>query len=186
MFGQDLEQFVKSFLSEGVAAVAAKTIAAPLEAVKLRAQLSSPPAPTSVLQMVCDMYQQEGLGVFFAGNIWNSARVFPDQCLSFVYKDSIKTGMQHVFGEDCKTLGRIMAGVVSKGISCLLLFPLEKWRTEELCKQTNSGGGGGGGGSGGGSLSILNTLNNTYSGFGMSLLGIAAYRVAYFSLTHGM
>ena len=68
------------FLLAAVPASVAKTVTAPLEAVKLRAQLSDPsgsssPAAPGILEMVNAMYQEEGLGVLFAGNTWSCSRI---------------------------------------------------------------------------------------------------------------
>ena len=169
---QFMEYFLRDFLPAAVPSSVSKTIAAPLEAVKLRAQLSDPSGSSSILEMVNVMYQEEGLGVFFAGNCVNCARYFPMQMTNFLFKDLIKRLVEKSLGEGY--LSKILAGTLAGTLSTLMVYPLDNWRTQALSKSECSSG------------MESSSLFDVYSGFGMSVLGIGLYRFSYFAVHDGM
>eukprot|EP00461_Guttulinopsis_vulgaris_P008626 UN08679 len=94
----DKLSFAENFILSGTAAIVSKTIAAPIERVKLLVQnqgemlktgrLDKP--YTGVVDCTVRTMKAEGIGSFWRGNMANVVRYFPTQALNFAFKDSIK------------------------------------------------------------------------------------------------
>lgn len=90
--------FGENFLLSGVAAVTSKTVAAPIERVKLMVQnqdemLKSGRLKTpykGVIDCSKRIVAEEGIIPFWRGNLANCLRYFPTQALNFAFKDKIK------------------------------------------------------------------------------------------------
>merc|ERR1712119_103359 len=90
--------FFENFMLAGVAAGVSKTVAAPIERVKLLVQnqdemikqgrLDKPYA--GVLDCTKRVLATEGVVPFWRGNLANVLRYFPTQALNFAFKDTIK------------------------------------------------------------------------------------------------
>jgi len=90
--------FFENFMLSGVAAGVSKTIAAPIERVKLLVQnqdemikqgrLSEP--YKGVVDCTMRTLKTEGVVPFWRGNLANVLRYFPTQALNFAFKDTIK------------------------------------------------------------------------------------------------
>merc|ERR1712134_184584 len=90
--------FFENFMLAGVAAGVSKTVAAPIERVKLLVQnqdemikqgrLDKP--YTGVLDCTRRVLATEGVYPFWRGNLANVLRYFPTQALNFAFKDTIK------------------------------------------------------------------------------------------------
>merc|ERR1712034_284590 len=90
--------FFESFMLSGVAAGVSKTVAAPIERVKLLVQnqdemikqgrLDKP--YNGVIDCTTRVLRTEGVYPFWRGNLANVLRYFPTQALNFAFKDSIK------------------------------------------------------------------------------------------------
>merc|ERR1711963_1240257 len=90
--------FFENFMLAGVAAGVSKTVAAPIERVKLLVQnqdemikqgrLDKP--YTGVLDCTKRVLATEGIVPFWRGNLANVLRYFPTQALNFAFKDTIK------------------------------------------------------------------------------------------------
>merc|ERR1712061_531910 len=90
--------FFENFMLSGVAAAVSKTVAAPIERVKLLVQnqdemikqgrLDKP--YTGVLDCTKRVLATEGIVPFWRGNLANVLRYFPTQALNFAFKDTIK------------------------------------------------------------------------------------------------
>merc|ERR1711988_743393 len=90
--------FAENFMLSGVAAGVSKTMAAPIERVKLLVQnqdemikqgrLSEP--YKGVVDCTMRTLKTEGIVPFWRGNLANVLRYFPTQALNFAFKDKIK------------------------------------------------------------------------------------------------
>merc|ERR1711988_1372252 len=90
--------FAENFMLSGVAAGFSKTMAAPIERVKLLVQnqdemikqgrLSEP--YKGVVDCTMRTLKTEGIVPFWRGNLANVLRYFPTQALNFAFKDKIK------------------------------------------------------------------------------------------------
>merc|ERR1719397_1407286 len=90
--------FLESPMLAGVAAGVSKTVAAPIERVKLLVQnqdemIKQGPLDkpyNGVLDCTKRVLATEGIVPFWRGNLANVLRYFPTQALNFAFKDSIK------------------------------------------------------------------------------------------------
>merc|ERR1712135_226776 len=90
--------FAENFMLSGVAAAVSKTVAAPIERVKLLVQnqgemlkqgtLTEP--YKGVLDCTARTMKSEGLVSFWRGNMANVIRYFPTQALNFAFRDTVK------------------------------------------------------------------------------------------------
>lgn len=94
----DASTFVIEFLMGGVSAAVSKTLAAPIELVKLRLQnmdamlksgaLETP--YTGIVDCTSRVAKEEGVKALWKGNGTNVLRYFPTQALNFAFKDYFK------------------------------------------------------------------------------------------------
>ena len=83
------------FLVSGTAAVISKTLASPIEVIKIRLQLQAPLIQKKLIEKpykgIVDcfrrLYQEEGVKAYYKGNLVNVIRYFPTQALNFAFKD---------------------------------------------------------------------------------------------------
>merc|ERR1711935_995986 len=90
--------FFENFMLAGVAAGVSKTVAAPIERIKLLVQnqaemikqgrLDRPYA--GIVDCTKRTMESEGALAFWRGNLANVLRYFPTQALNFAFKDTIK------------------------------------------------------------------------------------------------
>merc|ERR1712232_931317 len=126
------------------------------------------------------IYQEQGLGAFWRGNLTNIVRYFPTQAFNLAFKDTIKkafpkydpkTEFVQFFGANLVSGGLAAAGSLS------IVYPLDYARTRlasdvgsgkktfsglgDCIKKTMAGPGG---------------FLALYTGFGVSVVGIVGYR----------
>jgi len=186
--------FFENFMLAGVAAGVSKTVAAPIERVKLLVQnqdemikqgrLDKP--YTGVLDCTKRVMATEGIAPFWRGNLANVLRYFPTQALNFAFKDTIKamfktpkTAPNYVkFGSN------IASGGAAGTMSLLFVYSLDYART----RLANDAKGKGGERQFNGLVDVyVKTLKSDgiqglYRGFAISAVGIFIYRGMYFGL----
>jgi solute carrier family 25 (mitochondrial adenine nucleotide translocator), member 4/5/6/31 len=94
----DASTFVIEFFMGGVSAAISKTLAAPIELVKLRLQnmdamLKSGALETpygGIVDCTTRVAKEEGVKALWKGNFTNVLRYFPTQALNFAFKDYFK------------------------------------------------------------------------------------------------
>jgi len=175
----------------GVSAAVSKTLVAPIERVKLLLQVQDANKNIAVENRyngIGDCFKrvvaEQGAGALWRGNLANVVRYFPTQALNFACKDFYKK----VFCPyDAKTqpgmffIGNMASGGAAGATSLSVVYPLDFARTrlaadvgsgkerefsglvDCLKKSVQKGGVGG-----------------LYNGFGISVVGIIAYRASYF------
>ncbi|KAL5748998.1 hypothetical protein ACOSP7_026035 [Xanthoceras sorbifolium] len=191
------ERFSADFVMGGVAAVMAKSAAAPIERVKLllqnqgemikRGQLKRP--YMGIGDCFKRVLREEGLLSFWRGNQANVIRYFPTQAFNFAFKGYFK----NLFGRSKEKDGYIkwFAGNVASGSAAgattsLFFYHLDYARTrlgtdarEGTVKGQRQFKG------------LLDVYSKTlssdgiaglYRGFGVSIVGITLYRGMYFGL----
>lgn len=184
--------FALDFMLGGVSAAISKTATAPIERVKLLLQtqaankkLEGDKAYKGIVDVLVRVPREEGVGALWRGNLANVIRYFPTQALNFAFKDTYKT----IFCPyNPKTefwkffFGNLASGGAAGATSLLFVYPLDFARTRLAAdvgrgpaeRQFN------------GLLDCLNKIRATdgtkglYQGFGVSVLGIIAYRACYF------
>ncbi|XP_013411540.1 ADP,ATP carrier protein isoform X2 [Lingula anatina] len=194
MAGKQKLGFAENFALGGLAAVISKTVAAPLERVKLLLQnqdemikagrLDKP--YNGMIDCTKQIYYNEGVIPFWRGNVANCIRYFPTQALNFAFKDKI-----HLLFKDSPTdtyawkfTKNIFSGGVAGGMSLCVVYSLDYARTRlandavkegserqyknlrDVYKQTLKTDG----------------IRGLYRGFGVSVVGIMVYRGFYFGL----
>ena len=186
--------FVESFALSGVAAVVSKTVAAPIERVKLLVQNQGEMIKAGTLSEpykgVVDCTQKtiasEGFGSMWRGNVANCLRYFPTQALNFAFKDTIKAQFKPSKADSyAVTLSKnIAAGGIAGAMSLTFVYSLDYARTRlandikgkngerqfnglvDVYKKTIAADG----------------LAGLYRGFVISCVGIIVYRGFYFGL----
>merc|ERR1712116_36165 len=131
--------FFENFMLAGVAAGVSKTVAAPIERVKLLVQnqdemikqgrLDKPYA--GVVDCCKRTMASEGLVPFWRGNLANVLRYFPTQALNFAFKDTIKA--LFATPKDASPTVKFATNIASGGfagtLSLLFVYSLDFART---------------------------------------------------------
>eukprot|EP00448_Togula_jolla_P013655 CAMPEP_0170588572 /NCGR_PEP_ID=MMETSP0224-20130122/10902_1 /TAXON_ID=285029 /ORGANISM="Togula jolla, Strain CCCM 725" /LENGTH=325 /DNA_ID=CAMNT_0010912299 /DNA_START=55 /DNA_END=1032 /DNA_ORIENTATION=- len=185
----NLVSFLTDFALGGVSGAVAKTLTAPVERVKLVVQtqdanpkIRSGEVPRYAGVMDCGMriLKEQGASRFWDGNLTNCIRYFPTQAFNLAFKDSFKkmfpkydpkTEFPQFFGANLASGGMAAAG------SLTIVYPLDYARTR-LASDVGSGKKTFNG--------LFDCISKTmagpggflalYSGFGVSVVGIVAYR----------
>jgi len=142
--------FFKEFASNGVAMMISKTVAAPLERIKLMLQnqdlimkLGRLDKPfIGVHDCAHRIINEEGPHRLWRGNIANCLRSFPEKFLKLALEDTIKTQFKRLGDDGYLTrLGKRYAiCVLPPLISLCFLYPLHMAQTQLAC-DTKCGGG---------------------------------------------
>lgn len=186
-----MSSFLTDFLVGGVSAAVSKTAVAPIERVKLLLQVqdaSKSIAPENRYNGIGDCFSrvlsEQGMGAFWRGNLANVIRYFPTQALNFSFKDVYKKifNPYNAKKEPVKFFfGNCMSGGAAGATSLCVVYPLDFARTR-LAADVGSGGSRE-------FTGLMDCLAKTfksdgpqglYRGFGISVIGIIAYRAAYF------
>jgi len=184
--------FALDFALGGVSAAISKTAVAPIERVKLllqtqdaNAKITAEKKYKGIIDVFIRVPKEEGVSAFWRGNLANVIRYFPTQALNFAFKDTYKkifcpynpkTDFWKFF------MGNLASGGAAGATSLMVVYPLDFARTrlaadvgkgaaerqfqgltDCLSKIYKSDG-----------------LKGLYQGFGVSVLGIIAYRACYF------
>jgi len=186
--------FAESFMLSGVAAGVSKTVAAPIERVKLLVQnqdemikqgrLDKP--YKGVVDCTTRVFQTEGVYPFWRGNLANVLRYFPTQALNFAFKDTIKAMFKTP--KDAPNYQKFGANIASGGaagtMSLLFVYSLDYART----RLANDAKGKGGERQFNGLIDVYvktlkaDGIQGLYRGFTISAVGIFIYRGMYFGL----
>jgi len=185
------KSFLVDFMIGGVSAAVSKTVVAPIERVKLLLQVQDANkniAPENRYNGIGDCFKRviadQGFGALWRGNLANVVRYFPTQAINFACKDFYKT---YLCPYNPKTqpgmffMGNMASGGAAGATSLCFVYPLDFARTrlaadvgsgkerefnglvDCLKKSVQKGG-----------------LGGVYNGFGISVVGIIAYRASYF------
>jgi len=186
--------FFENFMLAGVAAGVSKTVAAPIERVKLLVQnqdemikqgrLDRP--YNGVIDCTKRVLTTEGVYPFWRGNLANVLRYFPTQALNFAFKDAIKVAF--ATPKDASNAKKFTMNILSGGMAgtCSLLFvySLDYART----RLANDAKGKGGERQFNGLIDVYTKtlksdgIQGLYRGFAISAVGIFIYRGMYFGL----
>jgi solute carrier family 25 (adenine nucleotide translocator) protein 4/5/6/31 len=186
--------FVENFMLAGVAAGVSKTVAAPIERVKLLVQnqdemikqgrLDKP--YTGVMDCTTRVLKTEGVYPFWRGNLANVLRYFPTQALNFAFKDAIKAAfaVPKDASQGYKFGMNIASGGAAGTMSLLFVYSLDYART----RLANDAKGKGGERQFNGLIDVYTKtlksdgIQGLYRGFAISAVGIFIYRGMYFGL----
>ena len=183
---------IRDFLIGGTSGAIAKTLAAPIERVKLllQTQENNPKLRERPYTGIVDCFQrcvrEEGVASLWRGNWANVLRYFPTQAINFSVKDAINRSL--LSGVDPKTqkgkyfVRSLLSGGLAGSFSLIFVYPLDFARTRlgadigkeagerqfnglfDCCKQ----------------ILAKDGIQGLYQGFGVSVLGIFTYRAFYF------
>merc|ERR1711976_829417 len=186
--------FAENFLLSGIAAGVSKTVAAPIERVKLLVQnqdemikqgrLDKP--YSGVLDCTKRTLATEGIAPFWRGNLANVLRYFPTQALNFAFKDTIKAAF--ATPKSAPAIQKLASNVASGGfagsLSLTVVYSLDFART----RLANDAKGKGGERQFNGLIDVYKKtlasdgIGGLYRGFVISCVGIFIYRGLYFGL----
>jgi len=183
--------FALDFLLGGVSAAISKTAVAPIERVKLllQTQDANDKLAGKKYKGIVDVFvrvpREEGFSAFWRGNLANVIRYFPTQALNFAFKDTYKRWL-NPFNPKTEFwwffLGNLASGGAAGATSLIFVYPLDFARTRLAAdvgkgKEERQFTG---------LIDCLQKVlksdgpNGLYRGFGVSVLGIIAYRGFYF------
>jgi solute carrier family 25 (adenine nucleotide translocator) protein 4/5/6/31 len=188
--------FYEDFLLGGAAAGISKTVAAPIERIKLLVQNQDEMLKTGRLATpykgVADCFRRvvadEGFGSLWRGNLANVIRYFPTQALNFAFKDYFKNLINFKKDKDGYALwilGNMASGGMAGASSLVFVYSLDYARTR-LANDAKSAKKGGGDRQFNGLIDVyVKTLKSDgiqglYRGFVVSCVGIVVYRGCYF------
>ena len=187
------KSFMTDFLIGGVSAAVSKTAVAPIERVKLLLQVQDAQKtirPEDRFNGIGDcfsrVYREQGFASFWRGNLANVVRYFPTQALNFAFKDTYKKYLNpyNPKKEPVKFfMGNMASGGAAGATSLTFVYPLDFARTR-LAADVGSGKER----EFNGLIDCLKKIFTKdgpiglYRGFGISVVGIIAYRAAYFGM----
>eukprot|EP01125_Pyxidicula_operculata_P011499 TRINITY_DN3764_c0_g1_i1.p1 TRINITY_DN3764_c0_g1~~TRINITY_DN3764_c0_g1_i1.p1 ORF type:complete len:313 (+),score=72.92 TRINITY_DN3764_c0_g1_i1:1129-2067(+) len=191
----DPTAFLVDFLMGGVAAAVSKTVAAPIERVKLLIQnqdemlksgrLSEP--YKGIGECFSRVIKEEGFGSLWRGNLANVLRYFPTQALNFAFKDQFKRMFNKNKDKDgywAWFAANLASGGLAGAFSLFFVYSLDYARTR-LANDNKSAKKGGERQFNG----LVDVYRKTiasdgvaglYRGFVISCVGIVVYRGLYF------
>ena len=187
--------FMSDFLIGGISAAVSKTVVAPIERVKLLLQVQDAMMKkgkdtgdmkkyTGIGDCFTRVYNEQGFNSFWRGNTANVIRYFPTQALNFSFKDLYKKifNPYNAKKEPVKFfIGNCASGGAAGATSLCVVYPLDFARTR-LAADVGSGKAR----EFSGLVDCLSKVakadgpQGLYRGFGISVVGIVAYRAAYF------
>lgn len=194
---QQKDSFIVSFMMGGVSAAISKTLAAPIELIKLRIQNMDEMLKNGILDKkyngIADCFRrviaEEGFNSLWKGNLANVLRYFPTQALNFAFKDYYKK----IFSRDKKkhgytqfVLGNIASGGAAGATSLAFVYSLDYARTRLANDMKSNKKGGEKQFTG-----LVDVYKKTfatdgiqglYRGFNISAVGIVIYRGLYFGI----
>mmetsp|Transcript_9583 Transcript_9583/g.8604 ORF Transcript_9583/g.8604 Transcript_9583/m.8604 type:complete len:309 (-) Transcript_9583:450-1376(-) len=188
---------IENFALSGAAAVISKTVAAPIERVKLLIQNQDEMIKVGALKEPykgpIDCFRrviaEEGVMPLWRGNAANCLRYFPTQALNFMFKERIKqqfkVSKNDGFGS--KLAKNVASGGSAGALSLMFVYSLDYARTR-LANDLKSTKKGGGDRQYSGLVDVYRqTLKSDgiaglYRGFVISAVGIVVYRGFYFGL----
>ena len=189
--------FLENFAISGGAAVISKTVAAPIERVKLLVQNQDEMIKKGTLDRKYDGIMDctkrtkasEGIGSFWRGNLANCLRYFPTQALNFAFKDKIKACFKPSKQNSTvmKFTKNIASGGIAGSISLTFVYSLDYARTR-LANDLKSNKKGGSERQYKGLVDVYRQtitsdgIGGLYRGFVISCVGIFIYRGMYFGL----
>jgi len=196
--GKKKLSFFEDFMLGGVAAGISKTVAAPIERVKLLIQNQDEMLKSGRLDRpykgMADCFgrvmAQEGFGSLWRGNTANVLRYFPTQALNFAFRDFFKGLMNFNKNKDGYWLwfaGNMISGGAAGATSLVFVYSLDYARTR-LANDSKSAKKGAGAGERqfNGLFDVYRKtiasdgIAGLYRGFGVSVTGIVVYRGCYF------
>ena len=189
--------FLTDFLMGGVSAAVSKTLASPIEVVKLRIQNQTEMLKSGKLDRpyggIADCFvrinKNEGVRALWKGNMTNVIRYFPTQALNFAFKDKIKKMFAMDKNRDGYTkwfIANLASGGLAGAISLTFVYSLDYARTRLTNDSKNAKHGGEKQFNG-----LVDVYKKTlktdgvaglYRGFVISCVGIVVYRGLYFGI----
>jgi len=189
--------FLINFFMGGVSAAVSKTLAAPIELIKLRIQnmdemlkvgaLDKP--YTGIVNCAQRVVAEEGTTALWKGNFVNVLRYFPTQALNFAFKDYYKQKFSYNKTRDGYAkwfMGNLASGGAAGATSLAFVYSLDYARTR-LTNDNKSAKNGGQKQFNGLIDCYKKTLATDgivglYRGFVISCVGIVVYRGLYFGM----
>merc|ERR1712151_175935 len=194
MSGGGKLNFFENFMLSGVAAGVSKTVAAPIERVKLLVQNQDEMIKQGRLDRPYDgvvdcckrTLASEGVAPFWRGNLANVLRYFPTQALNFAFKDTIKAAFATPKSAPQwqKFATNIASGGFAGSMSLTVVYSLDFART----RLANDAKGKDGKRQYNGLIDVYKKtlasdgIGGLYRGFVISCVGIFVYRGMYFGL----
>jgi len=189
--------FLINFFMGGVSAAVSKTLAAPIELIKLRIQNMDEMLKVGALDKpyrgITDCAQrvvaEEGFNALWKGNFVNVLRYFPTQALNFAFKDYYKKKFSYNKTKDGYAkwfVGNLASGGAAGATSLFFVYSLDYARTR-LTNDNKSAKTGGQKQFNGLIDCYKKTLasdgiQGLYRGFVISCVGIVVYRGLYFGM----
>jgi len=186
--------FAENFGLSGIAAVTSKTVAAPIERVKLLIQTQDAMLKagtlkepyTGVVNCAKRVLATEGVGPFWRGNLANCLRYFPTQALNFAFKGKIKSFFKSSKDDGFTTRlsKNVAAGGAAGALSLCVVYSLDFARTRLASDLKGKDGKRQFNGLADVYRQILaqEGIRGLYRGFCVSCVGIIVYRGFYFGL----
>lgn len=187
------KSFIVDFLAGGISAAVSKTVVAPIERVKLLLQvqdasktIAADKRYNGIVDCFTRVHREQGFASFWRGNLANVIRYFPTQALNFACKDFYKTifNPYNPKTEPWKFFaGNMASGGAAGATSLMFVYPLDFARTR-LASDVGSGKDR----EFTGLVDCLKKIaasdgpQGLYRGFGISVVGIIAYRASYFGM----
>ena len=191
--GKKESNFLVDFMAGGVSAAVSKTVVAPIERVKLLLQVQDSNkniAPENRYKGIGDCFarvqREQGFASFWRGNLANVIRYFPTYALNFACKDFYKKYLNpyNPKKEPVKFFfGNCASGGAAGATSLCFVYPLDFGRTR-LAADVGSGKAREFSGLADCLIKIAKSDGpvGLYRGFGISVIGIIAYRASYFGM----
>lgn len=139
---RDLWVSLKHLSAGGIAGAVAKTCVAPLELVKLLAQVEglrhAGAPPRSMRQLVQDVFREDGVVGFWRGNAANVIRIIPNKGIVFFANDKIKAAMLPEGQKHLDSTRVVISGGLSGLVQAVMTYPLDVVRSKLMAPHTSN------------------------------------------------
>ncbi|XP_074650061.1 solute carrier family 25 member 43-like [Tubulanus polymorphus] len=118
----------QNWASGGIAGVVSRTFTAPLDVVKIQAQVGTENAKQGFIKTFVNIYRNEGLRAFWKGNLTGCLRMFPYSAIQFGTFQKMKLILANDQGR-LSPFYAMMAGTVGGVVAVVTIYPTDLVKT---------------------------------------------------------
>jgi hypothetical protein len=126
----------QDFVAGGAAGLLARTATAPLDLVKIQAQVGTSQSKQGFLRSFPTVWQQEGLRGFWKGNLIACIRLFPFSGIQFATNTKCRWWFSDLATGRVSPMGSFLAGAISGVVASAATYPVSGWCL--VCHHTHS------------------------------------------------
>ena len=126
----------QSFLCSTIAGYTSKTLTAPLDVIKIRAQVGTPDTRQGHIQAVRNLYYREGVRAFWKGNAMACLRLCPYSIIQLITFQRLRTLLSDSCGRLSPT-SALIAGSSAGLFATMIMYPTDTIKTRLIVQHCN-------------------------------------------------